>query len=50
MENIEKVKQFKATIENITNEISKIIMHINEWINNECLKISSLSLVLIKGS
>ena len=49
MENIEKVKQFKATIENITNEIKKDIVGKDDVIENIIIAIIAGGNVLLEG-
>lgn len=49
MENIEKVKQFKATIENIKNEIRKDIVGQDDVVNNVIIAIIAGGNVLLEG-
>ena len=49
MENIEKVKQFKATIENIKNEIRKDIVGQDDVVDNVIIAIISGGNVLLEG-
>ena len=49
MENIEKVKQFKATIENIKNEIRKDIVGQDDVVDNVIIAIIAGGNVLLEG-